>query len=666
MMGPIGRLGGLLAGLDPGYVALREASQTFFAVISAFTAMGLIDRFARQPQTSSVLAVIVTIMASRALRGASARQRGAALLLLPLFIGSVTTAVALAGVPWAGPAAFVVTCFVGTFVRRFGDTAARFGRLAVAPLLAALMAVPSGLGGQQDLSQAGFIAAGCGFAVLFCWLFQQAVLPERPVRVLRAALRTLLREGGAVLAASSPQRLTAGRRRRARRPLGRPLAALRRAAAVADQRLWLFADSPGAEAVRRAGLVTAVFDAEVAAEAVASSAGAAERVTELAAALEALRRAAAVGVPLLPMAPSSPPVAAPGRPRRILVASTRTAIQLSAALTLAYAVGGLLFGHLGSWVVITAFVVSQGVRSREDVVYKGLRRIAGALAGTVGGTVLASVTGDRVLLSCAAFSLLYAGVLLRRTSYASWVFCVTSILALLYRIMGFSGAHLLELRLLEIVVGTACGSLSAYLLVPVRASDLARNQAGRALGRLRAILKDTTRLLQAPGPHPHPHPHKDHAGLGQHAAFLRQAARAFDRDIAQLRTLAGPSGSWRRLPGPWQRHRPGSPSPVLGPCGHAVRSLASAIDRVPADDELSRELRRLIAAVQPNVIAARDAITRKAAAGPAAPAATERNFAEFSRRLDIRGTMPASARRGYETSSAALRTINESLRQIQP
>jgi hypothetical protein len=306
-------------------------------------------------------------------------------------------------------------------------------------------------------------------------------------------------------------------------------------------------------------------------------------------------------------------------------------------------------------------VVSQGVHSREDVVYKGVRRIVGALAGTVAGTVLASVTGDRVLLSCVAFCLLYVGLTRRAASYASWVFCVTSILALLYRIMGFSGTHLLELRLLEIVVGTACGILPAYLLVPVRASDVARSQAGRALDRLRVILKDTTYLLQAPAPSPD----SDLAGPGPDTAFLRQAAWAFDRDVAKLSTVARPYRSWHRLPRPWRRHRSGPPAPMLGSCGHAVRSLASAIDQVPVDDELSRELRRLIDAVRPNVTAARNRVTRKAAAKLTAPAAIDSSFAEFGRRLDTRGPMPTAARRGYETSSAALRTINESLRQIQ-
>ena len=674
MVGPISRLGRRLAARDPGLVALREASQAFLAAVCTFAAMGIICRLAHQPQSSSVLGVVVTIMASRALRGASGRQRAAALVLLPLFIGLVTIGTTLAaGVLWISPVVFVVTCFAGTFVRRFGDTAARFGRLAMAPLLAALLTAPPTSGRGHSLWQPCFTACGCFLAVLFCCLMQQAVLRERPVRVLRAALQTLLREGTAMLAASTPPRLTRRCQRRSRSLAARRLAVVRRAAAVADHRLQRLADRPGAPGGGRASLIAAVFDTELAAEELGSEElGSEEPGSEVLAAradletaLEMLSRAVAADLPqqLAPLPGPDRAVAARPRSRRFLVASTRTAIQLSAALILAYLAAGLLHGRPSSWIIITAFVVSQGVRSREDVVSKGLRRIAGALAGTVAGTVLAASTGDRVLLTAAVFCLLYIGVTVRAANYAFWVFCVTSILALLYKIMGFSGTHLLELRVLEIAAGTVCGILPAYLLVPVSASDVAKSHTRRALDRLRVILKDTAHLLQAPAAAAPPE--APAAPLPPAAASLRQAARDFDRDVTQLLTAASLARSRRRLGRPWRRQRSGQPAPMLGSCGRAVRTLASAVHRVPVGDELSQELLSLVVAVQPSVTASRNKITKKAAAKPVRSAAIENSFAEFTRRLDTCDAMPTSARRGYELSSAALQAINESLRQLQ-
>ena len=667
MVGPISRLGRRLAARDPGLVALREASQAFLAAVCTFAAMGIICRLAHQPQSPSVLGVVVTIMASRALRGASGRQRAAALVFLPLFIGLVTLGTTLAaGALWISPVVFVVTCFAGTFVRRFGDTAARFGRLAMAPLLAALLTAPPTSGRGHSLWQPCFIACGCFLAVLFCCLMQQAVLPERPVRVLRAALQTLLREGTAMLAASTPQPLTRRGQRRSRSLAARRLAVVRRAAAVADHRLQRLADRPGALGGGRASLIAAVFDTELAAEELWSEELGSEQLrarADLEIALEMLSRAVAADLPqqLVAMPGRDRALAARPRSRRFLVASTRTAIQVSAALILAYLAAGLFHGRPSSWIIITAFVVSQGVRSREDVVSKGLRRIAGALAGTVAGTVLAAGTGDRVLLTCAVFCLLYIGVTVRAANYAFWVFCVTSILALLYKIMGFSGTHLLELRVLEIAAGTVCGILPAYLLVPVSASDVAKTHTRRALDRLRVILKDTAHLLQAPAPTP---PEATAARQPPAAASLRQAARDFDRDVTQLLTAASLSRSRRRLARPW-RQRSGQPAPMLGSCGRAVRTLASAVHRVPVGDELSQELLNLVVAVQPSVAASRNRITKKAAAKPVRSAAIESSFAEFTRRLDTCDALPTSARRGYELSSAALQAINESLRQLQ-
>jgi uncharacterized membrane protein YccC len=65
------------------------------------------------------------------------------------------------------------------------------------------------------------------------------------------------------------------------------------------------------------------------------------------------------------------------------------ALQMGAALAIAFAAGRTLFGVHWSWLVMTAFIVSSGNRGRGDVLYKSGLRIAAAAMGTVAATLLA-------------------------------------------------------------------------------------------------------------------------------------------------------------------------------------------------------------------------------------------------------------------------------------
>src|ERR1700733_6054823 len=122
----------------------------------------------------------------------------------------------------------------------------------------------------------------------------------------------------------------------------------------------------------------------------------------------------------------------PGRSRR-LPASTRMAAQLGAALAVSFLLGRMLWPQHWTWVVISAFVVCSGTRGRGDVLYKGVLRAGGAVAGTLAATGLGSLFGPRSDATVIIiFAALAAGSWLRGYSYAYWAAIVTGVISLLY------------------------------------------------------------------------------------------------------------------------------------------------------------------------------------------------------------------------------------------
>ncbi|MFH8338193.1 hypothetical protein [Streptomyces sp. AM6-12] len=100
--------------------------------------------------------------------------------------------------------------------------------------------------------------------------------------------------------------------------------------------------------------------------------------------------------------PPTPRRATAPRPRP----STRMAVQLAAAIAAAFALGRLLYADHWPWLVLTAYVVASGNRGRTDVLHKGVRRFAGACAGTLlaTGVAAAGLGGHRAVWRCSPSS----------------------------------------------------------------------------------------------------------------------------------------------------------------------------------------------------------------------------------------------------------------------
>lgn len=247
-------------------------------------------------------------------------------------------------------------------------------------------------------------------------------------------------------------------------------------------------------------------------------------------------------------APVAMPIAASARPAAVgsrrLAASTRMAIQLALAVGAAFAFGQWTNPEQLVWPVLTVLVVHSANRGRGDVLWKGIERTIGALAGTLIATLLSGVlpAGDSLAI-VAIFAVLALGAGLREVSYAYQAACTTAALAFLYGYFGQGGAGLLAHRLLGVAVGAVIGIAAAWFVLPVRTTDIARMRIAALLAAAADLANST-----AAGP-------PDQTALGRltggdrdlaaltptlRAArrFGRGPARGLDQTVTHARTLA--------------------------------------------------------------------------------------------------------------------------------
>jgi hypothetical protein len=209
--------------------------------------------------------------------------------------------------------------------------------------------------------------------------------------------------------------------------------------------------------------------------------------------------------------------AAPTRPAssRRVAASTRMAVQLALATGAAFAFGQWTDpGHL-VWPVLTVLVVHSGNRSRGDVLWKGAQRTAGALAGTAIATWLTGLLpqGDSLAI-VAIFAIIALAAGLREISYAYRAACTTAALAFLYGYFGQGGTGLLAHRLLGVLAGAVIGVAAAWLVLPVRTTDITRLRTGALLAAAADLATSAAR------------------GAPDNAALARLTAA--DRELAML------------------------------------------------------------------------------------------------------------------------------------
>ncbi|MEJ5943900.1 FUSC family protein [Pseudokineococcus basanitobsidens] len=652
----------LLRASDPGLVRLRTAATTLLALATSLGVLTAVMRVWGQPVTSALLGVVVAMISSVAVRGEDPRARGVTVaLMVPVAGASVSLAAVLSSRMLLGDGAFVLVIVGAVLLRRLGPRGAPVGFVAFIGYFFALFlgATPGQL---PPLLVSVVVGAGVSWTVRTLLRPRHPYRDLRRVLAalgLRAGavfdvLATAARSGS--LAAADVRRLDDRLRATAEAAL-----MVEQRLEEADGRLVPSLDNDAMDvrvvdlqlAVERvAALTTQLLDGR-------DLPG--DHRARLAEALETRHRAMhpRLHAPLVPArtgggeAPDDDPGTAdlrrrlvravdrfdeawtrvrhpgaqdaddalperggeddepdrspgpddpddPDERRRARRETAREALQVGVAAVGAIVVGELLSPARWFWAVIATFVVFIGTSTREETLRKGWQRVVGTLAGVVAGVLVGALVGGDVAVSLVLVGLcLFGAVFMMPVSQGVTVFFFTTLLALLYGLLGTLTVDLLVLRLEETAAGAAVGVAVAFLVLPARSRTRTDEQGQEAL-------HDLAELLRAAG-----------AGLAGDRAAAGGAARVLDmsrslRDaVVELRTTARPVTGG--LLGRTRRSGALRTVRVLGVCEHHARALTRVVDRLAGGP--SRAAHPGLGDAAREVAATADAVAAAAAGG---------------------------------------------------
>jgi uncharacterized membrane protein YgaE (UPF0421/DUF939 family) len=168
----------------------------------------------------------------------------------------------------------------------------------------------------------------------------------------------------------------------------------------------------------------------------------------------------------------------------------RVAVQATLAVGLAILAGVLISATRWYWAVIAAFVLFVRASTLEEALSRAWQRVAGTLIGVVVGIFLAEVIIDdhrlEVAILLAGFFIAYFLITL---TYTGFVFVLTVVLAILYKLVGAFQPGLLVLRLEETLVGAAAGILVASFVFPRYRSAKNRQNVAKFMQKVGQLLE---------------------------------------------------------------------------------------------------------------------------------------------------------------------------------
>jgi uncharacterized membrane protein YgaE (UPF0421/DUF939 family) len=218
--------------------------------------------------------------------------------------------------------------------------------------------------------------------------------------------------------------------------------------------------------------------------------------------------------------------------------TTRQAVQVGVATSLAIVAGELVSPARWYWAVIAAFIVFAGTSSRGDVLSRGYERVVGTIGGVLAGMGLAVLVGDRppvvlALMFCCVFLALY----LVRVSQTLMAFWITAVLALLYGLIGQFDLTTFVVRIEETAVGVAMGILAGYLVLPKRTREAFEEALDEQVDAVHAELQASVDRIV--GREPDTPPVELARDAGDALGTLRQRAKPLERAFLRRRGRTG-------------------------------------------------------------------------------------------------------------------------------
>jgi len=563
-------------GSDPGLLRLRMATRTTGALATALLVLFLLTKVTNQPVTVALLGVLITMISARSVNEPDPRRQRITMALLPLPTAlGITAAALLSPHPLVADIGFVLVVYTAVYVRRFGPRGTALGMVTFMSYFFSLYL-------RAKFSELPWLIGATLVGSLCSFVWSAYLMPDRPESVLRENIRSL-RARMAIVVDTTADTVRIGdpdeRRQRRLRIRTRRLnetallvqaqiedrvnpSALWPGVSGEDLALWLFDAELTVERLATAGTRAAFADipaatrAELAdtvnmlsrairtphTDALLLTANRAQHqldrhpndvpvrrlalaIVDTAKATAEVRKriervaAGAAEHPEL-VAPSAEQQFRPG-----LLPSTRQAIQVAVAAALAIVVGEAISPSHWYWAVIAAFVIFVGTNSWAETLNKGWQRLLGTVLGVPSGVLVATlVSGNTIASLVMIFVCLFCAFYFMKVTYSLMTFWISTMLALMYGLLGEFTFGLLLLRIEETAVGAVIGIAAAVLVLPINTRAKIRGDAHTFLLTLSDLVEaSVTSLLGTPAP-----------------ARLTETARQLGRDLQQVRITARP------------------------------------------------------------------------------------------------------------------------------
>ncbi len=205
--------------------------------------------------------------------------------------------------------------------------------------------------------------------------------------------------------------------------------------------------------------------------------------------------------------------------------STRQAIQVSLAAALAIVAGQLVSPTRWFWAVIAAFVIFAGTNSWGETLTKGWQRLIGTMLGVPCGMLVATLfAGNQLGSLVMIFVCLFCAFYFKDVTYSLMTFWITTMLALLYGLLGQFSLSVLMLRIEETAIGAVIGITVAILVLPTNTRTAIRDDTRSFLTALSALIENSVATMFCDGK----------------AVSPTEQARELDRSLQQFRVTAKP------------------------------------------------------------------------------------------------------------------------------
>jgi uncharacterized membrane protein YccC len=204
--------------------------------------------------------------------------------------------------------------------------------------------------------------------------------------------------------------------------------------------------------------------------------------------------------------------------------TTRQAIQVAVAASLAIITGELVSPSRWYWAVIAAFVIFAGTNSWGETLTKGWQRLLGTMLGVPSGVLVATLfAGDKTVSLAAIFVCLFCAFYFMTVTYSLMTFWITTMLALLYGLLGEFSFGVLMLRIEETAIGAVIGVTVAIVVLPTHTRTAIRDDTRAFLTSLSELIEISTATM-----------------CGDESLSPTEQARELDRKLQQFRVTAKP------------------------------------------------------------------------------------------------------------------------------